>query len=255
MKKHISFSELKKWDFCPFYHKLTYIDGLKGFTGNIFTAFGSAIHHTCEKIILEKVSQEAATDYFCEEFIKEVASLEDEVDEKSFENMLPQGITLAEMAIPSLKKEFGSFELIGVEEKLYEPIKGADYNFKGFIDLIIKTDDGKYHVIDWKTCSWGWNTRKKTDPMVVYQLVLYKHYFSKKYNIEPKNIEAHFALLKRTAKKNNVEFLRVTTGPKRTKNSLDLLLKAVYNIKNKNFVKNKLKCENCEFYKTPDCPR
>ncbi len=246
---------MKNWTHCPFYHKLVYFDGIDGFTGNIYTAFGSAIHETCEKVVLKEVNQKQAAEYFCDQFIKEAASLKEDVDEDFFEKMMPQGVLLADLAIPALKKQFGNFELIGVEERLYEPIEGLDYSFKGFIDLIIKTPDGKYHIIDWKTCSWGWDSRKKSDPMVIYQLVLYKNYFAKKHNIDPKDIEAHFALLKRTAKKNNVEFVRITTGSKRTKNSLDMLHKAVYNIKNRNFVKNKLNCQKCEFYRTPHCPR
>jgi hypothetical protein len=47
---HISYSELKNWDFCPFYHKLTYVDKIKIFEGNVYTAFGTALHETCEKL-------------------------------------------------------------------------------------------------------------------------------------------------------------------------------------------------------------
>ena len=50
---HISFSEAKNWNFCPFYHKLMNIDKVKGFEGNAFTAFGNAIHDTCEKMMTE----------------------------------------------------------------------------------------------------------------------------------------------------------------------------------------------------------
>ena len=50
---HISFSELRNWKQCPFYHKLTYIDKIAGFVGNEFTAFGRAIHDSCEKLLLE----------------------------------------------------------------------------------------------------------------------------------------------------------------------------------------------------------
>ena len=50
---HISFSEAKNWDFCPFYHKLMNIDKVRGFEGNAFTAFGNAIHDTCEKMMSE----------------------------------------------------------------------------------------------------------------------------------------------------------------------------------------------------------
>jgi len=51
---HISFSELKNWSFCPFYHKITYIDKIRGFAGNEYTAFGSAIHDVCEKKLLNE---------------------------------------------------------------------------------------------------------------------------------------------------------------------------------------------------------
>ena len=75
-------------------------------------------------------------------------------------------------------------------------------------------------------------------------------------NIDPKNVETHFALLKRTAKKNHVEFFRVTSGPIKTKNALKLLNKALYNIKNKRYIKNRLSCTTgygCKFFKTKHC--
>ena len=144
---------------------------------------------------------------------------------------------------------------LSTEEQLMVPLEEVEgYKFKGFVDLVIKTPDGKYHIIDWKSCSWGWNSQKRSEPMVTYQLTLYKNYYAKKHNIDPKNIETHFALLKRTAKKGNVELFRVTSGPKKTENALNLLLKAVYNISRKRFIKNRLACAKCEFYKTEHCP-
>ena len=137
-----------------------------------------------------------------------------------------------------------------------EPIHEFDavkYNFKGFIDVVLKTPDGKYHVIDWKTCSWGWDMRKKSDPILSYQLTLYKRFFAQKHNVEFKDVETHFALLKRTAKKNNVEIFRVTSGPKKMKNALNLMTKALYNITKKNYLKNRLSCKQCDFYQTQHC--
>ena len=128
-----------------------------------------------------------------------------------------------------------------------------EYNFKGFIDLVLKTSDGKYHIIDWKTCSWGWDSRKKSDPMVTYQLTFYKHFYAKKHGIDPKNVETYFALLKRTAKQNNVEIFRVTSGPRKTNNALNFLNRALYNIQKDNHIKNRLSCKNCDFYKTEHC--
>ena len=136
------------------------------------------------------------------------------------------------------------------------PIENSTMMFKGFIDLVIKTPDQKYHVIDWKTCSWGWDSKKKTDRIINYQITLYKNFFASKHNIDPKNIETYFALLKRTAKTNNVEIFRVTSGQKKTDNALNLLNKAVYNITRNNHIKNRLSCTSgygCEFYKTKYC--
>jgi len=46
---HVSYSELKDWVFCAFYHKLTRVDKIEGFKGNAYTAFGTAVHSVCEK--------------------------------------------------------------------------------------------------------------------------------------------------------------------------------------------------------------
>ena len=64
--------------------------------------------------------------------------------------------------------------------------------------------------------------KKRSEPMVTYQLTLYKKFFCQKMNVDPKDVETHFALLKRTAKKNHVEFFRVTSGPRKTENALKL---------------------------------
>ena len=248
---HISYSALKIWNECAFKHKLKYIDRVDEFKGNEFTAFGKAIHSTCEKIIIsESINYE---NYFESEFLKEITDLKhNQVELKAdlINNMRTQGKNIIKDVLPAVKQEFKNFEVVSVEEKLYEDIEDNDQKFKGFVDLVIKTPDDKYHIIDWKTCSWGWNSRKKTDKILTYQLVLYKHYFAKKHNIDPKKIETHFALLKRTAKSDHAEIFRVSSGAVKNKNALKLLNKALYNIEKKNFIKNRLSCTYCEFYKT-----
>ena len=67
-------------------------------------------------------------------------------------------------------------------------------------------------------------------------------------------VETYFGLLKRTAKKNRIEIFRVSSGPKKINNSLNVLNKAVYNIHNNNHPKNRLSCSKCEFRKTEWCP-
>ena len=98
--------------------------------------------------------------------------------------------------------------------------------------------------------------KKKNDKIVTYQLTLYKHFFCQKHNIDPEKVETHFALLKRTAKKNRVEIFRVTSGEKKTENALKLLYQAIYNITKGVTIKNRLKCHKpypCKLYNTEHC--
>ena len=125
--------------------------------------------------------------------------------------------------MPAVEKYFGEYEVFSVEEKLYEDINDIDidYKLKGYIDLVLKTEDGKYHIIDWKTCSWGWDAEKRSSRLITYQLTLYKKFFCQKHGIDPKMVETHFALLKRTAKKDHVEIFRVTSGPRKISNATE----------------------------------
>lgn len=255
--KRISFSELKNWKECPYRHKLIHIDKLPYFEGNEYTAFGTAIHLVCEKVI--PGSQESPLSIFEAAFLKELQVLKEQgkkLDNKLVSDMRNQAVPICEQVIPAVQRHFGAFEIVSVEEEILEPItefESKGRHFKGFIDMVIKTPDDKYHIIDWKTCSWGWSRDKKSDPMTTYQLTYYKNYFSKKHNLEPKSIETYFVLLKRTAKQENVEILRVTSGPKKTENSLKLLENAVINIDKGVQVKNRLNCKYCKFYKTEHC--
>ena len=253
MTPYISYSELRDWKFCSNYHKLTRIDGLAGFTGNEYTAFGTSMHSVCDKKMLNEQFDEEA--YFLSEFEKNISELDDNLEIKPnlIESMRDAGARIIPHIIPVVQEKFGNYEVVSTEEKIMVPIEGTNYNFKGFIDLVIKTEDGRYHVIDWKTCSWGWDMRKRTDPMVTYQLTLYKKFFAQKHNIDPSKIDTHFILLKRTAKKNFVELVDVSSGERKTSNATNLLMLAIKNITAKKVIKNKLSCKQCQFYKTEHC--
>jgi len=258
MTSHVSYSELINWNKCPFYHKLVNVDKLKLFKGNEYTAFGQAIHSTCETLVNEaKVEDKKAL--FNKYFAECTGRLPD-LNENLLKDMKGQGESLVDHILPSLEEYFGKFEVISTEELLMEPIHEYEqekFNFKGYIDLVLKTSDGKYHVIDWKSCSWGWDRRKKSEKTIVYQLSFYKHFWSKKHNVDSENVKTYFGLLKRTAKNNKIELFEVSNGKLRTQNAIDFMLKALHNINNKNTIKNKLACKDrwgyCEFYKTEHC--
>jgi len=257
-KKHISYSEYKNWSECPWRHKLVYIDKIPYYSSNQYTAFGTAIHEVCEKMSLGRVAGPAQGKLLFEKtFDKELSTIANQIDESLKKEFVEQGQRIIPQIMPALKEHFGEFEVVSAEEALYEPIEeisDVEYKFKGFIDLVIKTPDDKYHIIDWKTCSWGWNFQKKTNPLITYQLTLYKNYFVKKYGIDSKKAETYFILLKRTAKHDNVEICRITSGSKKTNNAIKSLERFLYNIDNGKPFKNRLSCKYCVFKSTENCP-
>ena len=117
---HISYSELKDWVFCAFYHKLTRIDKLKGFTGNAYTAFGSALHSVCEKELLQ---EEISVEDFIQEFEKNISELDEEADEKLVSQMKEQGKEIMPHIKTALDDYFKEYEVLAVEMPLYEPIE------------------------------------------------------------------------------------------------------------------------------------
>ena len=253
---HISFSEMKIWNECSYRHKLEYLEGHRSFKGNEYTAFGTAVHSYCELALLKEVKD--PNKLFNDEFVKGLEKLivdGVELDQKLVSQMEPQGTGILPEVLPGINDYFDDgFEVLKTEEELYENMEGTDYKFKGFIDLVVKTPDGKIHIIDWKTCSWGWNRQRRSEPMTTYQLTLYKNFYAKKHGIDPSKIETHFALLKRTAKKGSkVEIFRVTSGPRKTSSAMALLNKAIQNIESKRCIKNRLSCKYCSFYKTEHC--
>jgi len=257
--KHISYSAVKDWQKCAHYFKLSRIDKIKLFRGNIYTAFGTAVHDVCEELLCnENVDYDK---YFDESFKKQLVGLPEDIRSnmiaKHITDMRQQGKMLAPMILPSLKQEFEGYELVKTEEEIYESLADIfpehEYFFKGFIDLVIKTPDGRTHIIDWKTCSWGWNWAKKADKMIYYQLILYKHFYAKKHDVDISTIDTYFALLKRTAKKDNVEMYRVSSGKVKNRNVIKLLTTALHNIHSGRYIKNRLSCQGCEYYKTEHC--
>ena len=249
-KDYISYSRYKMFSECGWRFRLVYKDKIPFYSSNEFTAFGTAVHATCENVLFGNKQAEPEK-YFVEQFAESRKEIEKPNDELA-EQMLSQGKTILPQVQGAVKDLFGDYEVVATEEELLEPISD-DLDFKGYIDMVLKTPDGKYHILDWKTCSWGWNAQKKSSKLMTYQLTLYKKYFCQKHNIDPNNVETYFGLLKRTPKKNNVEIFRVTSGNKKTENALKSLNNFVYNVEKGLYFKNRMSCRYCSFYKTEHC--
>jgi hypothetical protein len=256
--KHVSYSEIKIWNECPFKHKLQYIDKIAGFKGNEYTAFGTALHSVCEFGVAGVLDRIDFEDHFQTIFENELDALPRSVElrESLVAEMRNQAEPIHSQVLDALEAFMPEYRVHATEEQLFEPIKeftADNCDFKGFIDLVLQSPDGKYHIIDWKTCSWGWDQKRKSDRMTTYQLTLYKKFWCQKNNIDPSMVETYFGLLKRTAKKNNVEIFRVTSGPRKMENATKFLFKAVTAIHRGIKIKNRMSCRNCDFNKTEHC--
>ena len=87
------------------------------------------------------------------------------------------------------------FELV-IEQILNAKVKEG-VNFVGFIDVLLKdktTQD--YIIIDLKTSTRGWNKYQKADKIKTSQMLLYKKFYSEKYDIPLDKIKVEYQILK-----------------------------------------------------------
>ena len=89
------------------------------------------------------------------------------------------------------------YELLGIETALNYDLPN-NLKFKGFIDLIIKDNiRNRIKIIDIKTSSWGWNKYQKADKNKTDQLLLYKSFYSKQFDIPLDRIDVEYFIVKR----------------------------------------------------------
>ena len=248
-KKHISFSAMQTWTSCPFKYKLMYL-GDKEKIYSPFMDFGSAIHDAIDVWFRESVD---LLDEFEVRFRRYVAKNEEHYKEEQrdvidVELWLQQGRNILGKIDKFLKKEYKDYVIYDTEEDLYEDIDGEEVKFKGFIDVILKhKDEDKYVLLDWKTTSWGWNREVRSDKIKKMQPLLYKNFWCKKHNIDPKNVEVAFVLLKRTAKRNICERIGIRSTDKYIDRAVEQLGKFMYGLETGMFIKNRNGCSNCSF--------
>ncbi|HIF02384.1 MAG TPA: PD-(D/E)XK nuclease family protein [Nitrospinaceae bacterium] len=267
-KPHISFSEIKIWKECPWRHKLAYIDKIDKFEPSPYLDFGTAVHAGCETILeAKKVDKE--------KLLNEIRSA---WEKNGFENPewynaqpgwykhvpVDEWCSWAEnmwAEIPEfLDKEFPDWECFNAEESLYETVENKSVLFKGFIDGVIKVPKKKgagynYWIIDWKTAgAWGWRRDKKQDLGMTAQLILYKYFWSRKHNIDIKDIRCGFILLKRGGKPGKIcELVTVSVGQKTLDKGVKLMRNMIVAVEKGIYLKNRNSCKYCPYYNTDDC--
>jgi len=207
----VSYSQYSIWRKCPHQWALAYLKGLAPYTASIHTIFGTAIHETMQHYLQVMYDQSgAAADrediigMFNERF-KSIYKSEFDKTKQHFSSpdemreFYEDGVNILEW----FKKHRSQFfttrnvVLLGIEMPL---MVGLSKNLflKGYIDFVLYDKDlDKIYIYDIKTSRSGWNDKAKKDEIKLAQILLYKEYFAKQYNIDVEKIEVEFFILKR----------------------------------------------------------
>lgn len=258
-KPHVSYSEISEWKSCQWKHHLKKIKGLGTNESSIPLEFGTAVHAALESYLRTgELDVEITEDLL-------VAAWNRNRDLPTFtlktllESFAAAATILSE--VPDfMNRSFPGWEPIAAEEQLYEPIEDEPgHRFKGFIDCIISVPGKKkgtrdFVIIDWKTSNAGWYGEARRDQMKNNQLVLYKHFWCKKYGIPLSSVKCAFIILKKTGKGPHCDKLVVSVGPKTVDRALPLLGGIINSMKAGRPRKNRESCRWCEFKGTIYCP-
>jgi hypothetical protein len=211
-KKHISYSQLSTYAHCPWKWKLNYIDKVSVPDQSIHLVFGKAMHTVIQAYLetMYTVSIRVANELdlynmLLSEMRKEyrvslaINKGKQYTSQKQMEEFYWDGVAIIDWFKKRRADYFGKkgYELIGCEVGLNVPIMN-NISMVGYLDVVlknIKTDT--YYIIDLKTSTWGWKGEVKKDPWKNNQLVLYKLFYAKQFNVPIENINVEFLILKR----------------------------------------------------------
>jgi hypothetical protein len=279
----VSYSQYGMWTGCQQQFKLSYIDKLGESSANIHTIFGSAMHETIQHFlsVMYGVSKKQALlldvegmlkEKLVEHFTTEKAKMTEGTPctQIELEEFFGDGRQILHYFKTKLDKLYtkSGFELVSIELPLNAEVRPG-VNFVGFIDIVLKeVSSGKIIIIDLKTSTRGWNQYQKADKVKTSQMLLYKKFYSEKYNVPLDKIEVEYQILKRKVS-DTTEFTipRISKFvPANGKPSVNAAWKgfmefvdSVYNeegvVKQVDFPTNKSKsCDWCEFKTRKICP-
>ena len=86
------------------------------------------------------------------------------------------------------------------------------------------------------------------------QLILYKHFWSRKHNVPLKDIRCGFILLKRGGKPGNMcELVPVSVGPKSLERATKMMSNMIKAVSKGFYLKNRNSCKFCPYKDTKYC--
>lgn len=208
---NLSFSQLSQYFNCNHQWYLNYVKKVGKYRPSIHTVFGTAIHETIQNWLttIYDVSVKAGNEMDLNSILQtNLFKIYKEEKEKSGEHF-STALELQEFYLDGieilnyLKKKrsiyFGTRKvyLAGVETMLYQELIPGVY-FNGFIDLVFYDEDlDKWLLLDIKTSTSGWGEYAKKDGKKTSQLVFYKNFFSRQFEVDESKINIEYFILKR----------------------------------------------------------
>lgn len=209
--KNISFSQLSMYLNCPKCWERAYLRKESVFTSNINTTFGTAFHNTLQDWleVLYNDSVKAANEVDLaknlEINLKKTYLAErkknkgDFTDSATLSEYYEDGVAILDYIVKHRKAVFPSTKttwLVGCEIPIYTKLQDKFY-FKGFIDILTYDEQfDKWKIWDIKTSTRGWKD-EKLDFVKTSQILLYKEFLSKQFDIPIEKIEAEYLIVKR----------------------------------------------------------
>ncbi|MCK9273085.1 PD-(D/E)XK nuclease family protein [Candidatus Gracilibacteria bacterium] len=212
--KTVSYSQFNLFSSCPYSWYKQYVEKIRIDSKGIDMLFGSAFHDTFQtylQIYFTKTIREAdALDLnkiLNENMLKRFKEMAKDGDtsfttKDELSSYFLDGVDILAYLKRNKQKYFdkSKYELVGTEVPLLVPIDEGINKLAivSFLDVVLKEKSGPNHlIIDLKTSYMGWKKNKKNDFITKSQLLFYKKYYAKLFNISEKNITTKFFVVKR----------------------------------------------------------
>lgn len=285
--KHISYSQLSSFEICPKQWYLTYVKNLAPYKPSIHAVFGTAMHETIQSWLdvlyndtIKKANEMDLHSLLQENMVKAykaqkvMYSHEHFSDQKEMNLFYLDGIHILDFIKKKRALYFSSKNtyLAGIETLLYQELRPGVF-FKGLIDIVLYNETvDKWYIIDLKTSTSGWSDYVKKDNTRIAQVLLYKEFFAKQFNIDIDKIEVIYYILKRkvpieaefASMQRRIQEFKPPSGPKKRKEamtSMEVFVKETLdeagNFYDKEFQANPSEdsCRFCIFRNNPICPQ
>lgn len=210
-QKSISYSQTLAYNTCPHQWALKYVKGLQEYKPSIHTVFGTAVHEVMQEWLTElyegtvKRSNEMDLSQLLQDKLYKLYGEEKEKYGQHFSTSEElyefhnDGVAILEYVRKKRASYFSTkyYKLVGVEIPLVHQI-AENVFFKGYIDIVLYDEqDDKYIILDIKTSTSGWNDYAKKDDKKLAQLLLYKEFLAKQFNIDVEKVDVKYFIVKR----------------------------------------------------------